>query len=216
MTSANSYSSAATALDAVMEAASRGREKTGAPRRAVTLARRVMTAMDEAVETALARWIARPVGSSIDVQRAAKVFRVPVSRGVIPQVIVEAAGLKVQITRSKLDVSARITEYSRVVRALSQVSRRLGVRLTDPQPATLTLILQLPYRVNIASLQPLERSNAYPVVLQGANRAKVVGRDYTAIVYTKTVNIYTRVHKKERLGRILLELITLTAQHGYL
>ena len=204
-----------TALDA-LRAAVYG-DETGAPRKAVTLAKRVVRLMDEAVDGALARWIAYPVGTSIDVYRVAIVFAAPVRRGVVRQVIVEAAGLKVQITRSKVDVSARLSERERVIRALSVVTRKLGVELTEPRPATVTLVLNLPYRVDVASLQALERrrDSRVRVVLQGARRAKVTAARYTAIVYPRTVNIYTREHRRERLYTILLDIVTLTAQHAH-
>ncbi len=204
----------ATALDA-LRAAVYG-DETGAPRRAVTLAKRVMRAMDEAVDNALARWIAYPVDTSIDVYKAGIVFAAAIRKGVVRQVIVEAAGLKVQLTRSKVDVSARLVERDRVIRALSVITRKLGVELTEPKPATVTMVLSLPYQVNVASLQVLERSKgSVGVVLQGPRRAKVMASRYTAIVYPKTVNVYTREYRREHLYTILLDIVTLTAQHAH-
>jgi hypothetical protein len=137
---------------------------------------------------ALVRWVSRPVGEAIDVVYASRALGVEVKTlGRLSYITAKVLGLGVQITSSKVDVSSRAVEASRVFEVLDFLSRRLGVELSKPIPVVATIIIKLPFEVNLNALAVHEAGEH-----QGA-RVKIVRSNYTALVYPTTVNLYAKL-----------------------
>jgi hypothetical protein len=137
---------------------------------------------------ALVRWISRPLGEPIDVEYASKALGAEVrTLGKLSYITAKVLGLGVQITSSKVDISSKADEPSRVVEVVEFLSRRLGVELSKPLPVVATIVIKLPFKANLSSLATYERGEH-----QGT-RVKIERGNYTALVYPTTVNIYARL-----------------------
>jgi len=137
---------------------------------------------------ALVRWISRPLREVIDVEYASQALGTEVrTLGKLNYVTTRVLGLGVQITSTKVDISSRADDVDRVVEVLQFLSRRLGVEFSKPLPAVATIIIKLPFKVNLRTLATYEGGEH-----QGT-RVKLVRNNYTALVYPTTVNIYARL-----------------------
>ncbi|AEM38216.1 hypothetical protein Pyrfu_0344 [Pyrolobus fumarii 1A] len=204
-----------TALDALQEAVYG--DRLGAPRRAVRTARSLLEAWREAVSSTLVRLAAKPL-QPIDVYRAAIILASRVRRGAVKQVIVETRGVKVQVTRGKLEAPARLGNLEEAERALRHVASKLGVEITEPKPMVATSVLHLPFRIEIHGVP--EGLHERLVILNQGDRLKVMDTrdEFTALVYPKTINIYVRSLSRnltQQLDLIILRLITLLANYSH-
>jgi len=190
---------AARAVKEVLGGSIQGSELSGLK----LFAKKLFDAVTEASSNALIRWISKSISGSIDLEHASRVLGAEVKRARRAlQIVTRVSGLGVQITSSKIDVSSRIREYERVVEAVSELSRRLGVELSPPIPMVATVVLKLPSNVDLDIASRLGG-----MVLQG-NRAKLVGGFWTALVFKRTVNVYVDLSGNlDRVDSALLDCI---------
>ncbi len=138
---------------------------------------------------ALIRWVSKPLDRSIDVSLASIALGARVrSIGRLSYITTKIQGLGIQITPSKIDISSRLTESKKVNEVLSYLSRKLGVELSKPIPLIATIVIKLPFTVNLNVLATHESGDH-----QGT-RVKIERDRYTLLVYPNTLNIYTRLN----------------------
>lgn len=132
----------------------------------------------------LVRWVSRP-SEDIDLEFASRTLNTPIKRARRAlQIVTKIEGLGIQITSRKIDISAYIKDRDRVLDILNKLSRRLGIELSAPQPMVATLVLKLPFEIDLENLKRF--GNA---ISQGA-RMKIEGSYWTALIFRKTINIY--------------------------
>ncbi|MDK6028962.1 hypothetical protein QPL79_06260 [Ignisphaera sp. 4213-co] len=136
----------------------------------------------------LVRWVSKPLKNQIDVSFAATVLNAEIRTiGRLKYITTKIDGFGVQITANKVDVSSKASEVENVLNVLSYLSRRLGVELSKPLPMVATIVIKLPFRVNINVLAAHENGE-----VQG-KRAKITRKHYTILAYPTTVNIYAKL-----------------------
>lgn len=151
------------------------------------VAKELQDSVNKALERVLVRWASRPKGE-IDLRLASEVLGTPVKRARRAlQVVTKVEGLGVQITKSKIDVSSGARDRDRVLSVLGLLSRRLGVELSAPQPMVATVVVKLPFELDLERLRRFERGE-----LQG-RRVKVEGSYWTALIFRSTVNVYVNL-----------------------
>lgn len=152
---------------------------------------------------ALIRWISRPLDDYIDIEYASTVLNSEIkSLGRLKYLVLKVDGLGVQITPNKVDISSKAFEYEKVLHVLTYLSRRLGVELSKPVPAIATIVVKLPFKVNIEILANHEKGE-----IQGS-RAKIVKENYTLLVYPTTLNIYAKLNKNiNRIDTVVAEAL---------
>ncbi|MEM1541365.1 MAG: hypothetical protein QW101_02425 [Ignisphaera sp.] len=152
------------------------------------LVRDLFTSIRTGKQSALIRWISKPIDNAIDMDYAVRVFNVePKKLRNVVYLVVKTRGLGVQITSTKIDISSRYGEESIVAEAVDYLSRRLGVELSKPLPMIATVIVKMPFKINLQTLSRFEKASS-----QG-NRIKIMGQGYTALVYPSTVNMYVNL-----------------------
>lgn len=152
---------------------------------------------------ALVRWVSKPLKGSIDLEFASQVLRADIkSIGKISYLVTKVRGVGVQLTQSKVDISAKASEYQKVLEALDYLYRRLGTEFSKPIPAVATIVVKLPFNVNLNALAAHEDGEH-----QGA-RVKIAGEGYTILVYRSTLNIYANLGGQlDRLDTIAVDAI---------
>ncbi len=134
------------------------------------------------------RWISKPLEEEIDLEYASIVLNTEIRTvGNVSYILTKIKELGVQITHTKIDVSSRINDYEKVLSLIDYLSRRLGVALSKPIPMVATTIIRLPFKINLNLLARFENGQR-----QG-NRVKLLGSNWTALIYTSTVNLYTNL-----------------------
>lgn len=137
---------------------------------------------------AIVRWISKPLRNSIDIEYASRVLKADIkSLGKLSYIITKIGGLGVQITSSKVDISSRAYEYEKVLEVLAYLGRRLGVEFSKPIPIIATIVIRLPFRIDIDLLANHENGE-----IQGS-RVKISRERYTILAYQTTVNIYAKL-----------------------
>jgi len=131
------------------------------------------------------RWISKPLEEEIDLEYASRVLgtEIKIAKNV-SYILTRVSELGVQITRTKIDISSKADDYQKVLSAIDYLSRRLGVILSKPMPMIATTVIRLPFKVNLNLLERFENAQR-----QG-NRVKFSRGNWTALVYTSTVNLY--------------------------
>jgi len=138
---------------------------------------------------ALIRWVSKPLHRSIDVSLASIALGARIrSIGRLSYITTKIQGLGIQITPSKIDISSRLAESQKVNEVLVYLSRKFGVELSRPIPLIATIIVKLPFTVNLNALATHEEGEH-----QGT-RVKIERDRYTLLVYPNTLNIYTRLN----------------------
>jgi hypothetical protein len=141
-----------------------------------------------ASQRAIIRWVSRPIDKSIDISLASIALGSRVrSIGRLSYITTKIQSLGIQITSSKIDISSRLTEAQKVNEVLSYLSRKLGVELSKPIPLIATIVVRLPFTVNLNVLATHESGEH-----QGT-RVKIERGRYTLLVYPNTLNIYARL-----------------------
>ncbi|MEM4552986.1 MAG: hypothetical protein QXW05_02670 [Ignisphaera sp.] len=168
-----------------------------------TLVRDLFTSIRNGKQSALIRWISKPIDNVIDMDYAVRVFSVePKKLKNVVYLVVKIRGLGVQITSTKIDISSRYGEESIVIETIDHLSRRLGIELSKPIPMIATVIVKMPFKINLQTLSRFE--NASP---QG-NRVKIMGQGYTALVYPSTINMYINLAGTlDRIGVALAQAL---------
>ena len=137
---------------------------------------------------AVVRWISRPLKNAIDIQFASKVLSAEIKTlGRLSYIVTKVDGVGVQITQTKIDLSSKADEVDKVVKALEYLSKRLGVELSKPIPVVATIIIKLPFKVNLNTLAFYERGE------NQVTRVKIEKESYTLLVYPSTLNIYAKL-----------------------
>ncbi|MCS7112077.1 MAG: hypothetical protein N3D82_02730 [Ignisphaera sp.] len=148
------------------------------------LVEELRSSITQSFDNVLVRWVSRP-SDAIDMEFASRVLQVPVKKARRAlQIVTKIDGLGVQITSRKIDVSSRAGDREKVLNVLNRLSRRLGVELSAPQPMVATVVVKLPFEVDLENLRRF--GNA---VRQGV-RMKLEGSYWTVLVFRRTVNIY--------------------------
>ncbi|MEL9940823.1 MAG: hypothetical protein QW348_00285 [Ignisphaera sp.] len=136
----------------------------------------------------LVRWVSKPLRNQIDIAYASQTLGAEIkSIGKLQYITTKIHGLGVQITQNKVDVSSKASEVEKVVEVISYLSRRLGVELSKPIPLVATIVIKLPFKINIRALAYHEKGE-----LQGS-RAKIAREYYTLLAYPTTINIYAKL-----------------------
>ena len=156
-----------------------------APGKLARLARELHEGLREAVSKTLIRWIAKPQ-SRISLEHVQKVFGVKISKGVVRQAIVSIESYKVQITSSKVDISAKLNEKHGVELVLAKLSEMLGVKFYRLQPKVATIVLSLPFEVNLVLLHRYHDEDL--VVVRQSHRIKVATKRWTMLVQNSKEN----------------------------
>jgi len=150
----------------------------------VKLAYRVAQSIDYAKRNALVRWVARP-DKPINLRRVATFFNAEVRRsGGGLMVLVRCSDLGVQIMRTKIDISAKLSRHGLVTRVAAELERKLGVRLVRLEPMVATVVLRPPFEINLSTASILGEQ------LRG--RVKIAKGFWTAIAFRRAVNIYVK------------------------
>jgi hypothetical protein len=137
---------------------------------------------------ALVRWISKPLRNSIDIEYASRVLKADIkSLGKLSYITTKISNLGIQITSSKVDISSRAYEYEKVLEVLAYLGRRLGVEFSKPIPIIATIVIRLPFRIDIDLLANHENGE-----IQGS-RVKISRERYTILAYQTTVNIYAKL-----------------------
>jgi len=148
------------------------------------LVKNLYNSVIQSLDSALIRWVSRP-SEAIDLEFASRVLNTSVKRARRAlQIVTKIDGLGIQITSRKIDVSSGARDRERVLDVLSKLSRRLGVELSAPQPMVATVVVRLPFEIDLENLRKFGKA-----VKQGT-RMKLEGSYWTALVFRKTVNIY--------------------------
>lgn len=151
------------------------------------LVRNLYNSVIQSLDSALIRWVSRP-SEAIDLEFASRVLNAPVKRARRAlQIVTKIDGLGVQITSRKIDVSSGAGDREKVLDVLSKLSRRLGVELSAPQPMVATVVVRLPFEIDLENLRKFDKA-----VKQGM-RMKLEGSYWTALVFRKTVNVYVNL-----------------------
>lgn len=178
--------------DAKVLEALRGRE--GIEGAVQNLVEELKNSLSKSFNSVLVRWISRPSGD-IDLDHASKVFNTPVKRARRAlQIVTKVDRFGIQITSRKVDVSSSIDDKDRVLEVLDKLSRKLGIELSAPQPMVATVVLKLPFEIDLENLKKFQ-DNA---VNQGT-RVKMEGSYWTALIFKRTLNIY--VDLQGNIGR---------------
>ena len=153
--------------------------------------------ISKAVKESLIRWNSRALGI-IDLKYASERLGAPIIKGRVPQVIVEVNGFKVQITKSKVDITSRMYEHDRVIDVVLKLRKLLGVELSPPKAKVATSIIELPFELNLGLIVKVGG------IHQGY-RVKMMGDFWSALVFNETINMY--VNLKDDLSRIELAML---------
>lgn len=150
-----------------------------------TLVKNLLTSIKQGKQNALIRWIVKPINDDIDVEYAARVFNVePKKLRNVIYIVAKVRGLGVQITSAKVDISSKVNEENQAIEIAEFLSRKLGVEFSKPIPMIATIVIKMPFRINLQMLSRFEKAS-----LQG-NRVKIASQGYTMLVYPSTINIY--------------------------
>lgn len=137
---------------------------------------------------ALVRWASKPIRSQIDVAHASQVLGAEIKTiGKLQYITTKIHGLGVQITQNKVDISSKASEAEKVMGVTSYLSRRLGVELSKPIPLVATIVIKLPFKINLRALAQHEKGE-----IQGT-RTKIARGGYTILAYPTTINIYAKL-----------------------
>ncbi len=152
-----------------------------------SIIKELRNAIVQSLDNVLIRWISRP-SEAIDLEFASRVLNAPIKRAKRAlQIVTKIDGIGIQITSRKIDISSEARDRKKMLDALSKLSRRLGVELSAPQPMVATIVVRLPFEIDLESLRRLDN-----VIKQGA-RVKLEGPYWTALIFRKTINIYVNL-----------------------
>lgn len=141
----------------------------------------------QSLDNVLIRWVSKP-SEAINLEFASKVLNTPIKRARRAlQIVTKIDDIGVQITSRKIDISSEARDRKKVLDVLSKLSRRLGVELSAPQPMVATIVIRLPFEIDLENLKRLNN-----ITKQGM-RVKLEGSYWTALVFRKTINIYVNL-----------------------
>ncbi len=151
----------------------------------VSLAFRLGRVFDDATSNALIRWVSychRGSLSDRDLQRLGELRRTKYGYAAF----LELEGVSIQVMRRKIDISSRLYESEKVLRAIQRLSQLLGVDLTLPRPMVATIVIRPPFAVS------LELAKLMGTAIS-STRIKIARKFYTMLVFRRVVNIYAKL-----------------------
>ena len=91
---------------------------------------------------------------------------------------------------------------------MAKLSEMLGVKFYKLQPKVATIVLSLPFEVNLALLHRYHDEDL--VVVRQGHRIKVAAKRWTMLVYPRTATIYTGLRTSNPEQEIELVLLQCT------
>ncbi|HID40704.1 MAG TPA: hypothetical protein EYP33_00930 [Pyrodictium sp.] len=161
----------------------------------------------EAYTESPARWVSKP-SRAIDVPAAARMLHGRLKRGAVPQVHATVSGVEVQVTRNKIDLSAKLSEEERVIDAAVKIEEILAVKLSRPEVRVVTITMRFPFNVSLAAFikHGVEQRGRVKmsVYVNGVRRATVLLYRRSAVLY---INVPRGARPETLLNAVMLEFI---------